>query len=68
MEAAWCTHGVRYRLAWIQNGKVRVLFDNHHEKGDHFHLDGKEYPYSFSSVKQLGLDFAEHVKQLGGPE
>jgi hypothetical protein len=64
----WRPHGVRYRLAWIQNGKARVLFDNHHGKGDHFHVDDEEYPYCFSSVKQLGSDFAEQVKRLGGPE
>jgi len=64
----WRPHGVRYRLAWIQNGKARVLFNNHHGKGDHFHIDGKEHSYSFSTVKQLGLDFAAQVKLLGGPQ
>ncbi|ULX56401.1 peptidylprolyl isomerase [Ectothiorhodosinus mongolicus] len=36
-------------------------FDNERGKGDHFHLDGKEYPYQFISVEQLTEDFISAV-------
>lgn len=62
----WRSHGVKYRLAWIQDGECRVLFDNHHGKGDHIHIDGKEYPYAFISVEQLSRDFETEVRKLGG--
>ena len=64
----WRPHGVRYRMAWVKNGECRVLFDNHHGKGDHLHVDGEELPYEFTSVEQLARDFAQEVRKLGGPE
>ncbi len=62
----WRPHGVRYRLAWIQEGKCRVLFDNHHGKADHFHLDDSENHYRFQSIEQLFEDFEKLVQMLGG--
>jgi hypothetical protein len=62
----WRPHGVRYRLAWVQGGRCRVLFDNHHGKGDHFHIDQREYPYRFRSVGQLIRDFQAEIRNLGG--
>ncbi len=59
-------HGVRYRLAWIQGGRCRVLFDNHHGKTDHFHVDGKEQGYVFRTVEALFDAFLTEVKKLGG--
>ncbi len=60
-------HGWRYRLAWIHKGKCRVLFDNHHGKADHYHLDEQEFPYTFSTIDQLRADFIELVRKQGGP-
>lgn len=62
----WRPHGVRYRLAWIKAGKCRVLFDNHHGKHDHVHVDGKERLYVFTTVQQLRLDFETEIVRLGG--
>lgn len=62
----WRPHGVRYRLAWIKSGRCRVLFDNHHGKSDHLHIDGEERPYEFTSVSQLRKDFEAQVRKLGG--
>ncbi len=62
----WRNHGVRYRLAWVQSGKCRVLFDNHHGKIDHFHIDENEMPYQFVSLDQLLEDFYSEIRQLGG--
>ena len=62
----WRPHGVRYRVAWIQDGNCRVLFDNHHGKGDHFHVDEVECEYKFLSIERLFEDFEEQVSILGG--
>ena len=62
----WRSHGVRYRIAWIQNEVCRVLFDNHHGRKDHMHIDGIERPYTFTSVEQPLTDFKHEVRQLGG--
>ena len=59
-------HDWRFRLAWIQNGNCRVLFDNHFGKADHYHIDGEEFPYIFSNLDQLIADFMDHIKKLGG--
>ena len=59
-------HGVRYRIAWIQNEVCRVLFDNHHGKRDHVHLDGIESDYEFVTVDDLWEDFLTEVRKLGG--
>jgi len=62
----WRPHGIRYRLAWIQNGECRVLFDNHHGKQDHYHVDGLEKEYPFASAEKLWLDFRTEIRKLGG--
>lgn len=62
----WRPHGVRYRVAWIQDGNCRVLFDNHHGKHDHFHIDSEEQDYRFISIERLFEDFEEQVSILGG--
>ena len=55
--------GVRYRLAFIPQGIGRpaVLYDNHHPKGHHKHLEDLEQPYLFSSVERLLADFETDV-------
>ena len=62
----WRPHGVRYRLAWIQNDTCRVLFDNHFGKIDHCHIDGIEKDYEFLSVEKLIDDFRKEIRKLGG--
>jgi hypothetical protein len=43
---------------------VRVLrFDNEAGKGDHYHLDGVELPYSFSTMPVLLGDFWNMVDE-----
>ena len=63
----WRPHGWKYRLAWIQKGTCRVLFDNHYGKADHYHVDDQEVPYEFTTIHQLRLDFIDLVKKHGGP-
>lgn len=54
-------HSYKYRAVYIVEGERVIGFDNERGKGDHFHLDGKEYPYQFISVEQLTEDFISAV-------
>jgi hypothetical protein len=56
-------HGFKYRLVYVRNGQRVVGFDNERGKGDHCHLDGKEFPYTFISLEQLGEDFSAEVSK-----
>jgi len=56
-------HGYKYRAVYIVEGIRVVGFDNERGKGDHCHLDGTEYPYTFTSVEQLVEDFIAQVSQ-----
>jgi hypothetical protein len=55
-------HGYKYRAVYILDGVRIVGFDNERGKGDHCHLDGKELPYTFTSVDQLLEDFIAAVE------
>ena len=57
------SHSYKYRLFFGRDGKRIVGFDNEREKGDHCHLDGKEYPYRFTSVNELMTDFLAEVRK-----
>jgi len=50
-------HGYKYRAVYSLAGKRIVGFDNERGKGDHLHLNGKEYPYTFVNVDKLVEDF-----------
>ncbi|KAB2658677.1 peptidylprolyl isomerase [Brucella tritici] len=50
-------------MVYIQNGERVVGFDNERGKGDHMHLDGKEYPYQFTNLDQLIEDFLFEVEK-----
>jgi len=61
--------GVRYRLAFVRVEETypAVLYDNHHPKGHHRHLEGVEEPYKFTNVNQLLADFMADVgRRTGG--
>ncbi len=62
----WRPHGIRYRYAWVQNDECRVLFDNHHGKTDHLHIDNEEYSYVFTTPEKLLEDFYSEIRKLGG--
>ncbi|WP_245985956.1 toxin-antitoxin system TumE family protein [Azospirillum thermophilum] len=51
------THGFKYRLVYIVEGRRVVGFDNERGKGDHLHLGDQEQPYAFSDVETLVADF-----------
>lgn len=59
--------GVKYGLICVDDQtKSRVLFDNHHPKGPHIHLDGMELGYEFVSAEQLVADFKKMVMERMG--
>lgn len=65
-KSAKCSDRVRYRLAYIPHGAKRpaILYDNHHPKGHHRHIQGRELPYEFSGVEKLLDDFRRGVEGL----
>jgi len=60
--------GIRYCLALIlAGGKTpAVLYDNHHPKGHHRHIEGAEEPYQFVNVDRLIADFMADVMRVTG--
>lgn len=57
------SHGFKYRMVYIQDGERVVGFDNERGKGDHMHLDRKEYPYHFTTLDQLIEDFLSEIEK-----
>ncbi|ARS65986.1 hypothetical protein GOD17_05330 [Sinorhizobium medicae] len=56
-------HLYKYRLFFGRNGERIVGFDNERGKGDHCHLDGKEFRYTFVDTKKLKKDFLAEVQR-----
>lgn len=51
------SHGCKYRLAYVVDGRCVVRYDNEAGKGDHRHFGGRERPYEFDSPEKLVADF-----------
>lgn len=60
-------HGFKYRMVYIRNGERIVGFDNERGKGDHMHLDGEEFPYTFTTISQLMEDFISEIEKRRKP-
>ena len=45
---------------------IKVLMDNHHPKGPHFHLDEKELEYQFRGLDILIDDFRKMIREHMG--
>jgi Family of unknown function (DUF6516) len=60
--------GIRYRLALILAGQKTpaVLYDNHHPKGHHRHMEGIEETYEFVDVDRLISNFMADVMRVTG--
>ncbi len=58
---------IKYNLLFleIKTGK-RIIFDNHLPKGDHYHINDKEFPYNFINEDILINDFKNLVKDIFG--
>jgi len=55
---------VKYRLAYVKPGSDTplVLYDNHHPKGHHKHILGRETLYQFRGLEKLLDDFGRDVE------
>ena len=60
--------GIRYRLVYVRNQKVLVLYDNHHPKGHHKHIKNHELSYRYQGIEQLIIDFDKDVEEVKGHE
>ena len=55
-------HKFKSRLAYIVLGKCILRYDNEAGKGDHWHFDGKESAYVFTTPEQLVADFQNDIE------
>lgn len=60
------SHGLKYSLVYIVDGKRIVGYDNERGKGDHRHYGPTQEPYTFSSPEKLMADFLADVRAAGG--
>ena len=55
-------HGLKYSFVYIAGG-IRVIgYDNERGKGDHRHINGMEYLYTFTTPTQLMTDFNSDIE------
>ena len=68
VRSARYPEAVRYRLAFVRSGEEApaLLYDNHHPKGHHRHIDTREEPYPFVSGRQLVADFLIQAATIAG--
>ena len=59
-------HGLKYSLFYGFPGRRLVGYDNERGKGDHRHIDGREEPYTFTTVEALIADFVAQVRKFRG--
>jgi Family of unknown function (DUF6516) len=55
------SHSFKYRLYFGKGGIRIVGYDNERGKGDHRHIDGRELPYTFTSLNNLLAEFWTEV-------
>jgi hypothetical protein len=58
------THPFKYRLAYIENGRRIVGYDNERGKGDHRHVGNEEADFVFRSIDDLLARFIAEVKRV----
>jgi hypothetical protein len=56
-------HHYKYRLYYGKNGQRIVGYDNERGKGDHKHIHGIQYPYTFTGLDTLVNDFLHDMKE-----
>jgi len=55
------SHPFKYRLVFVRDGQRLVGYDNERGKGDHKHVDGREWNYLFIDIETLVCDFLRDV-------
>ena len=56
-------HLYEYRLVYVVSGERVVGLENERGKGDHYHRDGTERHYSFTTIDQLMADFIAEIEK-----
>ena len=56
--------GIKYRFAFIYNGKCILRYDNEVTKDHHKHIYNKEIKIKFTNIESLFNKFIKEVKQL----
>ncbi|QAU23221.1 hypothetical protein EO087_03820 [Dyella sp. M7H15-1] len=51
------THEYKYSLTYVECRVCVLRFDNERGKGDHYHDEGQETPYNFTTLEALFDDF-----------
>ena len=59
-------HELKYRLAYVVDGRCVLRYDNEAGKGDHRHVGDTETLYAFVSIDQLLDDFLSEVTRWKG--
>ncbi len=59
-------HSLKYSFAYIVEGERVVGYDNAEGKGDHRHIQGREYPYEFQGLDKLWSDFQTDIQRMKG--
>ncbi|MDP2804561.1 MAG: DUF6516 family protein [Gallionellaceae bacterium] len=54
-------HTFKYSLSLVVESVCILRFDNEAGKGDHYHLEGVEFPYRFTTMPVLLNDFWKQV-------
>jgi hypothetical protein len=57
------SHAFKYRLVYVREGQRLVGYDNERGKGDHKHVDGREWTYRFIDIDTLMSDFLRDVER-----
>ncbi|MBS1214621.1 MAG: hypothetical protein H6R26_3238 [Proteobacteria bacterium] len=57
-------HSLRYRLAFVVEGRCVLRYDNESGKGDHRHLGEEESAYEFTTPARLIEDFWNDVDRF----
>ncbi|HRJ51274.1 MAG TPA: DUF6516 family protein [Candidatus Thiothrix moscowensis] len=56
-------HRYKYRLYYGKGGERIVGYDNERGKGDHKHIRGEQYAYTFTGIDDLVRDFLQDLKE-----
>jgi len=59
---------IKYSLVFAdtENLNNKIIFDNHHPKGHHYHINSTQYIYNFKNIEELINDFQQLVFQHFG--
>src|SRR3984893_16749021 len=58
------SHGFKYRLVYIVEGRRVLGYDNERGKGDHRHVDDREEMFDFVSIDDLLDRFVAEVEAM----